>query len=211
MIAFQNKKILIVTTNNLDIEKDIAIALSNLGATIVFVSSNEEIGIKALSSLKGNNHKYFNLNNSQNIDELADNIISYDKKGIDAYIHCAKKETPSLLCTENNELQSIFNVNIVSYLNFIKYFSKSKKKSSNISILYLFSDSNKINAAEMSKTLSLELFEENIKINSLQLGEATTSDLKEDSNKITQNVIGMVSYLISENASFIVGEVYKLK
>ena len=62
----------------------------------------------------------------------------------------------------------------------------------------------------MSKTLSLELFEQNIRVNSLAIDNRYKYDFNENSNELMERISSMASYIVSENAKFIVGEIYKI-
>lgn len=208
MISFKNKNVLIVG-NNLGFEKEISLKLSNLGATIILVSQNKELANETFNSIRGSSHKYFNFSNGQDIEKFVENII-HNEEFIDIYIHCADETNEHLSSIKSSKLQSIFDKNIALYLNFIKNISSKKQSNNYLSILYLSLTSNEISASNMSKFLSLELFEKNIRVNSLLIDTICKYDFSEEKNNLMERVTSMLSYLISENANFIIGENYKI-
>lgn len=201
MISFKNKKVLIIG-NNLGFEKDIAIKLNNLGANILLINENESLAKEILSLLQGDNNKYLNFTNIKDIENSVENT--------DIYIHFADEQIDNLYLIDHNKLQNIFNKNVTSYINFIKAISSKKQDVNNLSVLYISSNSNQISGLNMSKTLSLELFEKNIRVNSLAIDNKYKYDFNENSNELMQRVSSMASYIVSENAKFIVGEIYKI-
>lgn len=201
MISFKNKKVLIIG-NNLGFEKNIAIKLNNLGANILLINENESLAKEILSLLQGDNNKYLNFTNIKDIENSVENT--------DIYIHFADEQIDNLYLIDHNKLQNIFNKNVTSYINFIKAISSKKQDVNNLSVLYISSNSNQISALNMSKTLSLELFEKNIRVNGLVIDNKYKYDFNENSNELIQRVSSMASYIVSENAKFIVGEIYKI-
>ncbi|QKF78798.1 hypothetical protein [Arcobacter defluvii] len=201
MISFKNKKVLIIG-NNLGFEKDIAIKLNNLGANILLINENESLAKEILSLLQGDNNKYLNFTNIKDIENSVENT--------DIYIHFADEQIDNLYLIDHNKLQNIFNKNVTSYINFIKAISSKKQNINNLSVLYISSNSNQISALNMSKTLSLELFEQNIRVNSLAIDNKYKYDFNENSNELMQRISSMASYIVSEYAKFIVGEIYKI-
>ncbi|MGJ0301322.1 hypothetical protein [Aliarcobacter cryaerophilus] len=201
MISFKNKKVLIIG-NNLGFEKDVAIKLNNLGANILLITQNEILAKETISLLKGDNNRYLNFTNIKDIENSVENT--------DIYIHFADEQIDNLYLIDHNKLQNIFDKNITSYINFIKAISSKKQDVNNLSVLYISSNSNQISGLNMSKTLSLELFEKNIRVNSLAIDNKYKYDFNENSNELMQRVSSMASYIVSENAKFIVGEIYKI-
>lgn len=201
MISFKNKKVLIIG-NNLGFEKDVAIKLNNLGANILLITQNEILAKETISLLKGDNNRYLNFKNIKDIENSVENT--------DIYIHFADEQIDNLYLIDHNKLQNIFDKNITSYINFIKAISSKKQDVNNLSVLYISSNSNQISGLNMSKTLSLELFEKNIRVNSLAIDNKYKYDFNENSNELMQRVSSMASYIVSENAKFIVGEIYKI-
>ena len=201
MISFKNKKVLIIG-NNLGFEKDVAIKLNNLGANILLITQNEILAKETISLLKGDNNRYLNFTNIKDIENSVENT--------DIYIHFADEQIDNLYLIDHNKLQNIFNKNVTSYINFIKAISSKKQNINNLSVLYISSNSNQISALNMSKTLSLELFEQNIRVNSLAIDNRYKYDFNENSNELMERISSMASYIVSENAKFIVGEIYKI-
>lgn len=201
MISFKNKKVLIIG-NNLGFEKDVAIKLNNLGANILLITQNEILAKETISLLKGDNNRYLNFTNIKDIENSVENT--------DIYIHFADEQSDNLYLMDYSNLQNIFDKNITSYINFIKVISSKKQNIHNLSILYISSNSNQISGLNMSKTLSLELFEQNIRVNSLAIDNRYKYDFNENSNELMERISSMASYIVSENAKFIVGEIYKI-
>lgn len=201
MISFKNKKVLIIG-NNLGFEKDIAIKLNNLGANILLIAQNEILAKETISLLQGDNNRYFNFTNIKDIETSVENT--------DIYIHFADEQSDNLYLMDYSNLKNIFDKNITSYINFIKVISSKKQNINNLSVLYISSNSNQISALNMSKTLSLELFEQNIRVNSLAIDNRYKYDFNENSNEFMERISSMASYIVSEYAKFIVGEIYKI-
>lgn len=208
MMTLQDKKILVVG-NNLNFQKEISIELSNLGATTILINQNKEWKNEILSYSSEENYRYYHLLNIQNIQKTIDDIIS--KEGyIDAYIHCSDEMRNNLSSIEYTNLRVIFDKNIASYLAFISAISLRKQNNKYLPVVYISSDLNKLSAAYMSKTLALELYDQNIRINSILFENTYKYELNENNNDFIKKVSLMSAYLISENANFIVGEVYKI-
>lgn len=201
MISFKNKKVLIIG-NNLGFEKDVAIKLNNLGANILLITQNEILAKETISLLQGDNNRYFNFTNIKDIETSVENT--------DIYIHFADEQSDNLYLMDYSNLKNIFDKNITSYINFIKVISSKKQNINNLSVLYISSNSNQISALNMSKTLSLELFEQNIRVNSLAIDNRYKYDFNENSNDLIERISSMASYIVSEYAKFIVGEIYKI-
>lgn len=201
MISFKNKKVLIIG-NNLGFEKDIAIKLNNLGANILLIAQNEILAKETISLLQGDNNRYFNFTNIKDIETSVENT--------DIYIHFADEQSDNSYLMDYSNFQNIFDKNITSYINFIKVISSKKQNINNLSVLYISSNSNQISALNMSKTLSLELFEQNIRVNSLAIDNRYKYDFNENSNDLIERISSMASYIVSEYAKFIVGEIYKI-
>lgn len=201
MISFKNKKVLIIG-NNLGFEKDVAIKLNNLGANILLITQNEILAKETISLLQGDNNRYLNFTNIKDIETSVENT--------DIYIHFADEQSDNLYLMDYSNLQNIFDKNITSYINFIKVISSKKQNINNLSVLYISSNSNQISALNMSKTLSLELFEQNIRVNSLAIDNRYKYDFNENSNELMERISSMASYIVSEYAKFIVGEIYKI-
>ncbi len=201
MISFKNKKVLIIG-NNLGFEKDVAIKLNNLGANILLITQNEILAKETISLLQGDNNRYLNFTNIKDIETSVENT--------DIYIHFADEQSDNLYLMDYSNLKNIFDKNITSYINFIKVISSKKQNINNLSVLYISSNSNQISALNMSKTLSLELFEQNIRVNSLAIDNRYKYDFNENSNELMERISSMASYIVSENAKFIVGEIYKI-
>ncbi len=201
MISFKNKKVLIIG-NNLGFEKDVAIKLNNLGANILLITQNEILAKETISLLKGDNNRYLNFTNIKDIENSVENT--------DIYIHFADEQIDNLYLIDHNKLQNIFDKNITSYINFIKVISSKKQNIHNLSVLYISSNSNQISGLNMSKTLSLELFEQNIRVNSLATDNRYKYDFNENSNDLLDRISSIASYIVSEYAKFIVGEIYKI-
>lgn len=201
MISFKNKKVLIIG-NNLGFEKDIAIKLNNLGANILLIAQNEILAKETISLLQGDNNRYFNFTNIKDIETSVENT--------DIYIHFADEQSDNSYLMDYSNFQNIFDKNITSYINFIKAISSKKQNINNLSVLYISSNSNQISALNMSKTLSLELFEQNIRVNSLAIDNRYKYDFNENSNDLIERISSMASYIVSEYAKFIVGEIYKI-
>lgn len=201
MISFKNKKVLIIG-NNLGFEKDVAIKLNNLGANILLITQNEILAKETISLLQGDNNRYFNFTNIKDIETSVENT--------DIYIHFADEQSDNSYLMDYSNFQNIFDKNITSYINFIKAISSKKQNINNLSVLYISSNSNQISALNMSKTLSLELFEQNIRVNSLAIDNRYKYDFNENSNEFMERISSMASYIVSEYAKFIVGEIYKI-
>lgn len=201
MISFKNKKVLIIG-NNLGFEKDVAIKLNNLGANILLITQNEILAKETISLLQGDNNRYFNFTNIKDIETSVENT--------DIYIHFADEQSDNSYLMDYSNFQNIFDKNITSYINFIKAISSKKQNINNLSVLYISSNSNQISALNMSKTLSLELFEQNIRVNSLAIDNRYKYDFNENSNDLIERISSMASYIVSEYAKFIVGEIYKI-
>lgn len=201
MISFKNKKVLIIG-NNLGFEKDVAIKLNNLGANILLIAQNEILAKETISLLQGDNNRYLNFTNIKDIETSVENT--------DIYIHFADEQSDNSYLMDYSNFQNIFDKNITSYINFIKVISSKKQNINNLSVLYISSNSNQISALNMSKTLSLELFEQNIRVNSLAIDNRYKYDFNENSNDLIERISSMASYIVSEYAKFIVGEIYKI-
>lgn len=189
MIKFTDKKYLI-TGGSSGIGKEIAIQLSNYGAKVVLLARDIQKIKETFSLLKGDGHHFiiFNLEKTDGIKEMLLDVVNYDNKPLDGFVHCAG--IPSIFplkMIDNNKFSQTLNINTYSYFEILKYFGRKSIVNDNAAVVYLSSIltkypkkaqslyiSSKSAAQSVSKVLSLELIKRKTRINTVIIGSVLT-------------------------------------
>lgn len=190
MMNFKNKKIL-VTGASSGIGRQIAIQLSELGASVVLIARDEIRLKETLSMMKeSTKHKIFiyDLQNVDGIEELISKCVSCDEIKFDGCVHAAGIASIypfKMLNYETNE--KIFKVNTSSALEIVRHLSKKMNSNDGASVIFFSSIATKIflkgqisyiiskaSLDVIAKPLSLELVKKGLRINTLIVGGVKT-------------------------------------
>ena len=195
MMNFKNKKIL-VTGASSGIGRQIAIQLSELGASVVLIARDEVRLKETLSMMKeSTKHKIFiyDLQNVDGIEELISKCVSCDGIKFDGCVHAAGIASIypfKMLNYETNE--KIFKVNTSSALEIVRHLSKKMNSNDGASVVFFSSILTKIfskgqipyiiskaSLDAIAKPLSLELSKRKIRINTIIVGGVLTKMVKD--------------------------------
>ena len=195
MMNFKNKKIL-VTGASSGIGRQIAIQLSELGASVVLIARDEVRLKETLSMMKeSTKHKIFiyDLQNVDGIEELISKCVGFDGIKFDGCVHAAGIASIypfKMLNYETNE--KIFKVNTSSALEIVRHLSKKMNSNDGASVVFFSSILTKIfskgqipyiiskaSLDAIAKPLSLELSKRKIRINTIIVGGVLTKMVKD--------------------------------
>ncbi|HEX9058776.1 MAG TPA: SDR family oxidoreductase [Clostridia bacterium] len=175
-------KNILVTGASSGIGKGIAIFLSKLGANIIMVARNKERLRETLNELEPGNHHYytFNLHDLDEIGSMMDNVCHNGLK-LNGLVHSAGiSRTVPLQYLKLNDLKDIMSVNLYSFIELAKHFSKRKYNDNGGSIVAISSISSKVGARGLTaycaskgavdsaiKSMALDLANKKIRVNSI--------------------------------------------
>ena len=233
MFSLTNKTVLLTGSTG-GIGKEIAFQMSSLGAKMILTGTNEE-RLKNLSNKLPNENDYIvsDLNNSQNIEDLTNQII---ERGylIDILINNAGITKDNLfLRMKEDEWASVLNINLHSTVLLTQKIIKGMIKRKTGRILFITSiighsgnsgqsnySASKAGIAAFSKSIAAEVASRGITVNCIAPGfikTPMTDKLTDDQqDKILKNIpvsrLGLPSdvasaciYLSSDEASFVTG------
>ena len=233
MFSLTNKTVFLTGSTG-GIGKEIAFQMSSLGAKMILTGTNEE-RLKNLSNKLPNENDYIvsDLNNSQNIEDLTNQII---ERGylIDILINNAGITKDNLfLRMKEDEWASVLNINLHSTVLLTQKIIKGMIKRKTGRILFITSiighsgnsgqsnySASKAGVAAFSKSIAAEVASRGITVNCIAPGfikTPMTDKLTDDQqDKILKNIpisrLGLPSdvasaciYLSSDEASFVTG------
>lgn len=233
MFSLTNKTVFLTGSTG-GIGKEIAFQMSSLGAKMILTGTNEE-RLKNLSNKLPNENDYIvsDLNNSQNIEDLTNQII---ERGylIDILINNAGITKDNLfLRMKEDEWASVLNINLHSTVLLTQKIIKGMIKRKTGRILFITSiighsgnsgqsnySASKAGIAAFSKSIAAEVASRGITVNCIAPGfikTPMTDKLTDDQqDKILKNIpisrLGLPSdvasaciYLSSDEASFVTG------
>ena len=233
MFSLKNKTVFLTGSTG-GIGKEIAFQMSSLGAKMILTGTNEE-RLKNLSNKLPNENDYIvsDLNNSQNIEDLTNQII---ERGylIDILINNAGITKDNLfLRMKEDEWASVLNINLHSTVLLTQKIIKGMIKRKTGRILFITSiighsgnsgqsnySASKAGVAAFSKSIAAEVASRGITVNCIAPGfikTPMTEKLTDDQqDQILKNIpvsrLGLPSdvasaciYLSSDEASFITG------
>ena len=195
MINFKDKKIL-VTGASSGIGRQIALRLSELGASVALIARDEARLKQTLSMMKEPaKHKIFayDLQDIDGIAQLVSDCVKFDGVKFNGCVHAAG--VPSIYpfklldCTTN---EKIFKINAFSGLEIVKQLSKKQNSDDGASVVFFSSIVTKmflkgqiayiISKASLdaiAKPLSLELVKRKMRINTVIVGGVLTQMVKD--------------------------------
>ena len=233
MFSLKNKTVFLTGSTG-GIGKEIAFQMSSLGAKMILTGTNEE-RLKNLSNKLPNENDYIvsDLNNSQNIEDLTNQII---ERGylIDILINNAGITKDNLfLRMKEDEWASVLNINLHSTVLLTQKIIKGMIKRKTGRILFITSiighsgnsgqsnySASKAGVTAFSKSIAAEVASRGITVNCIAPGfikTPMTDKLTDDQqDKILKNIpisrLGLPSdvasaciYLSSDEASFVTG------
>ena len=190
---FTGKKY-IVTGASSGMGRATAIVLAQLGATVVLASRNKEKLLETLSMMPGENHIVFpvDLGAEDDLTPLFEASIS-DGGKLDGFVHCAGVATIlPINMIRRKQMNDCMSVNLFSFLEMTRLFSKRKYHNESGSIVVVSSivvkrpakcqtiyaaSKGAINAAVQA--LAFELAEKNIRINCIMPASTDTAMMRE--------------------------------
>jgi NAD(P)-dependent dehydrogenase (short-subunit alcohol dehydrogenase family) len=190
--SLKNKNIL-VTGASSGIGKAIAVACSQMGASLIITGRNEERLKNTLDELEGTNHTLLiaDLRKGDETERLVEQL-----PGLDGFVSCAGIVKPLLLAyTGMDEINEILQTNSVSAINLSRLLVQNSKINKEASIVYISSINgnncsfigNSIYAASKAmlngfmKGIALELASKKIRVNCINPGMIET-DIFRNSN-----------------------------
>ena len=197
---FSGKKF-IVTGGTSGIGLSTACLLSQQGAKIFLIGRNKDKLQKTISDFKGIGHGYsiIDLANDGDFTHPFNEAIS-DGEKIDGVVHCAAvADVEPLRSITDNRLNMSMKINLYSFINMVKMFSKKKYHNENGSIVgessmsAIYPDKgNTIYVATKAamnsvvQALARELSEKNIRINTIMPAFVDTPMLREADDECRQ-------------------------
>ena len=126
-----------VTGASAGIGQETAILLSNLGAKLVLIATNEERLQNTMNMLVGNGHKYFcyDLADLENIENKVNEIVSICGK-FDGFVNCVgirSRRPLSLLSIK--EIRNVMDVNFGSFIEMTRCITKKANFNEGLSIV----------------------------------------------------------------------------
>jgi len=136
LVSFSDKLIM-VTGASAGIGQETAILLSNLGAKLVLIATNEERLQNTMNMLVGNGHKYFcyDLADLENIENKVNEIVSICGK-FDGFVNCVgirSRRPLSLLSIK--EIRNVMDVNFGSFIEMTRCITKKANFNEGLSIV----------------------------------------------------------------------------
>ena len=233
---FENKKIMITGSSG-GIGKSLSNKFIDLGAKIIFTSSNIDT-LNILKDEHGNNHSYYVLNLLE-VDSLMENIklLSNENKDIDVLINNAGITKDNLILRmKPDQWMDVINVNLNSNFYIIKSILSNMIKNRNGKIIGISSvvastgnpgqsnyTASKSGMIAMYKSIALEVAQRNINVNLISPGfieSDMTNKLNDEQKKIIMDKIPMkkfgtpndianlAAFLVSDYATYITGQTF---
>jgi len=136
LISFQ-EKVILITGASAGIGQQTAILLSNLGAKVILLATNEDKLIETLGLLNGTGHQYFcyDLSNLEEIENKVKEIVTQCGK-IDGFVNCVgirSRRPLSLLSIK--EVRNVMDINFGSYIELVRCITKKGNFNSGLSIV----------------------------------------------------------------------------
>lgn len=189
-ITFEDKVIL-VTGASIGIGQQTAILLSQLGAKIILLATNEDKLVNTLSLLEGNGHNYFcyNLADIDNIEKKVKEIINQCGK-IDGFVNCVgiRSRRPISLLSPK-EIKNVMDVNFGSFIELIRCITKKGHFNDGLSIVGVSSIASHVGGVSVTayaaskaaveaavRCLSKELAPKNIRLNTVVPAQINTPE-----------------------------------
>lgn len=175
-------KNILVTGASSGIGKGIAVFLSKIGANIIMVARNEDKLEAVMKELEPGSHSYYlyDLSNLDGIEKMMDNVLK-DGRKLNGLVHSAGiSKTVPLQYLKLSDMNNIMSLNLYSFIELVKQFSKRKNNDNGGSIVAISSISAKAGARGLTayaaskgaldsaiKSMALELVLKNIRINAI--------------------------------------------
>lgn len=185
-------KTILVTGASSGIGRSTAIECSKLGACVIITGRNEERLKETLSMLEGDSHSYriCDLSNTNNIIRFVDSLPILNGFASNAGMSVL---SPVNFIKEE-DLNTIFQVNVLSPILLLKYMMKKKKIAKSASVVFTSSiaavgasvignsvyTASKGAISSFVKNAALELGSRNIRVNALCPGTTETPMIKND-------------------------------
>lgn len=190
LISFEDKVILI-TGASAGIGQATAILLSNLGAKLILLATNEEKLINTMELLSGGGHHYFcyNLANLENIESKIKEIINIGGK-IDGFVNCVgvRSRRPISLLTPK-EIRNLMDINFGSFIEIVRCITKKGNFNIGLSIVGVSSIAAQAGGVSVTayaaskaavesavRCLSKELAPKNIRLNTVVPAQINTPE-----------------------------------
>jgi len=184
-----NGKNILVTGASSGIGRETSILLSKLGANVIALARNEEKLDETLSELEPGNHRkvIYDLWKPEGIGRVFEDICT-DGLKLNGIVHSAGISlTMPLQFLRPEHFREIMEVNLYSFIELVKHFSKRKMNDGGGSIVAISSISGRVGARGLTaycaskgaldsaiKALALELAPRNIRINAVAPGIIAT-------------------------------------
>ncbi len=131
------EKVILVAGATVGIGKATAILLSELGAKVISLSSNEERLKEVKSLLKGDGHTHYvlDLNNAETIERAVKEAVSANG-ALDGVVYCVgvRSRRPLAMLTPK-VLHEVMNINFVSFVEMIRCITKKNRYNEGLSIV----------------------------------------------------------------------------
>ncbi len=180
---------ILVTGASSGIGRETAILLSKLGANVVLVARNEDKLKETLKNLEPGRHVLvgFDLNILEGIGSMMESVCSNGFK-LNGLVHSAGiSKTVPLQFLKTDDLKEIMTINLFSFIELVKHYSKRKNNDSGGSVVAISSLSGRVGARGLTaycsskgaldsaiRPMALELAPKNIRINAVAPGIVAT-------------------------------------
>lgn len=141
LTEFQNKRIVIIGASA-GIGKQVAIALSEMGANLILVARRESKLKETLTALCGGNHTYYvtDISKAANLETLF-STINEEQGLIDGLVYCAGVNSVlPLRQLRPEKLQEVFQVNVFSFIEVVRQATKRGRFNKGLRIVAISSN-----------------------------------------------------------------------